>query len=122
MEADALTLTIEQEVLRWPGVTATPGRFGATAFRYGEREIGHLHRRDWIADLPVTLADLPVTPEIREELLARGRATPHLAGVEGYVSYPIQDQEDVSVVLEILGWNYDLVRDAASQEEPEAET
>lgn len=115
VEADALTLTIEQEVLRWPGVTATPGRFGATAFRYGEREIGHLHRRDRIADLPVTT-------EIREELLARGRATPHLGGVEGYVSYPIQDREDFSVVLEILGWNYDLARNAASQGEPEAET
>ena len=114
MEADALTLTIEQEVLRWPGITATPGRFGATAFRYGEREIGHLHRRDRVADLPVT-------SEMREELLARGRATSHLAGVEGYVSYPIQDQEDLSVVLEILGWNYDRAREAASQDEPEAE-
>jgi DHA2 family metal-tetracycline-proton antiporter-like MFS transporter len=115
VEADALTLTIEQEVLRWPGVTATPGRFGATAFRYGDREIGHLHRRDRIVDLPVT-------PEIREELLARDRATPQLGGVEGYVSYPILDREDVSVVLEILGWNYDRARDAASQEELEAET
>jgi hypothetical protein len=114
VEADALTLTIEQEVLRWPGVTVTPGRFGATAFRYGEREIGHLHRRDRIADLPVM-------PEIREELLARGRATPHLAGAEGYVSYPIQNQEDASVVLEILGWNYDRARNAVSQEEPEDE-
>jgi MFS transporter, DHA2 family, metal-tetracycline-proton antiporter len=114
VEADALTLTIEQEVLRWPGVTATPGRFGATAFRYGERGIGHLHRRDRIADLPVT-------PEIREELLARGRATTHLGGVEGYVSYPILDREDVSVVLEILGWNYNRARDAASQEETETE-
>jgi hypothetical protein len=114
VEADAWTLTIEQEVLRWPGVTATPGRFGATAFRYGEREIGHLHRRDRVADLPVT-------PEMREELLARGRATPHRAGAEGYISYPIQDQEDVSVVLEILGWNYDRARDATSQDEPEAD-
>jgi hypothetical protein len=114
VEPDALTLAIEQEVLRWPGVTAAAGRFGGTAFRYGEREIGHLHRHDRIADLPVT-------PEIREELLARGRATPHLAGAEGYVSYPVQDQEDLSVVLEILGWSYDRARDAANQEGPEAE-
>lgn len=114
MEADALTLTIEQEVLRWPGVTATPGRFGATAFRYGEREIGHLQRRDRIAELPIT-------PEMREGLLARGRATPHLTRAEGYISYPIQNQEDASVVLEFLGWNYNQARDAASQEEPEAE-
>ena len=114
MEADALTLTIEQEVLRWPGATATPGRFGATAFRYGEREIGYLQRCDRIAELPIT-------PEMREELLARGRATPHLTRAEGYISYPIQNQEEASVVLGFLGWNYDQTRDTASQEEPEAE-
>ncbi len=118
MEADALTLTIEEEVRRWPGVTTTPGRFGAVAFRYGKREIGHIHRD--------RIADLPVTREMREDLLSRGRARPHRAGVMGYISYPIQDQEDASVVIEILGWNYDRAKAAAecraaSQEEPEAE-
>ena len=104
---DSNIVTIEQEVLRWPGVTSTPGRFGAVAFRYRKREIGHIHR-DWIADLPVT-------PEMREELLSKGRARPHRAGVKGYISYPIQDPEDVSVVLEILGWNYDRAKAAAER-------
>ena len=104
---DSNIVTIEQEVLRWPGVTSTPGRFGAVAFRYGKREIGYVHR-DWIADLPVT-------PEMREELLSKGRARPHRAGVKGYISYPIQDPEDVSVVLEILGWNYDRAKAAAER-------
>ena len=113
---DSNVVTIEQEVLRWPGVTSAPGRFGAVAFRYGKREIGHIHRD--------RIADLPVTGEIREGLLARGRARPHRAGVKGYISYPVQDQEDISVVLEILGWNYDRAkaaaeRRAASQEERE---
>ncbi len=116
---DSNIVTIEQEVLRWPGVTSAPGRFGAVAFRYGKREIGHIHRD--------RIADLPVTGEIREDLLARGRARPHRAGVKGYISYPVQDQEDVSVVLEILGWNYDRAkaaaeRRAASQEEREDKT
>ena len=48
-------ITIKREVLRWPGVTSAPGRFGAVAFRYGKREIGHIHR-DRVADLPVTTA------------------------------------------------------------------
>jgi hypothetical protein len=113
---DSNILTIKQEVLRWPGVTSAPGRFGAVAFRYGKREIGHIHRD--------RIADLPVTGEMRESILAGGRARPHRAGVKGYISYPIQDQEDVSVVLEILGWNYDRAkaaaeRRAASQEETE---
>jgi hypothetical protein len=113
---DSNIVTIEQEVLRWPGVTSAPGRFGAVAFRYGKREIGHIHHD--------RIADLPVTGEMRESILAGSRARPHRARVKGYISYPIQDQEDVSVVLEILGWNYDRAkaaaeRRAASQEETE---
>jgi hypothetical protein len=104
---DTNMLTIEREVLRWPGVTSEPGRFGATSFRYGKREIGHIHRD--------RIADLPVTTEMRESILSKGRARPHRAGVKGYISYPIEDQEDVSVVLEILGWNYDRAKEAAER-------
>ena len=99
--------TIEQEVLRWPGVTSAPGRFGAVAFRYGKREIGHIHHD--------RIADVPVTKEMREDLLARGRAFPHRAGVKGYVSYPIENREDVSAVIEILGRNYDRAKAAAER-------
>ena len=102
---DSYILTIEREVLNWPGVRSEPGRFGAVAFRYGKREIGHIHRD--------RVADLPVTSEMRENILARGRARPHRAGVKGYISYPVQDQEDLSVVLEILGWNYDRAKAVA---------
>ncbi len=102
---DSNALTIEQEVRRWPGVSTAPGRFGVVAFRYGKREIGHLHRD--------RIADLPVTKEMREDLLAKGRARPHRAGVKGYISYPIQDPEDVSVVIEVLGWNYARAKAAA---------
>jgi hypothetical protein len=101
---DSYISTIEREVLSWPGVTSEPGRFGATSFRYGKREIGHIHRD--------RIADLPVTTEMREDILSGGRARPHRAGVKGYISYPVYDQEDVSVVLEILGWNYDTARAA----------
>ena len=34
---------------------------------------------------------------------------------KGYISYPLEDQEDVSVVLEILGWNYDRAKAAAER-------
>ncbi len=104
---DSNLATIEQEVLRWPGATSEPGRFGAVAFRYCKREIGHVHRD--------RIAELPVTPDVREELLSKGRARPHRAGVKGYVSYPIQSPEDVSVVIEILGWNYDRAKAAAER-------
>jgi len=104
---DELLAEVEQEVLLWPGTTSEPGRFDSVAFRYGKREIGHVHR-DRIADLPVTL-------ETREDLLAKGRARPHRAGSKGYVSYPIENWEDVTAVIEILGWNYDRARAAAER-------
>jgi hypothetical protein len=104
---DELLAEVEREVLRWPGTTSEPGRFSSVAFRYGKREIGHVHRD--------RIADLPVTREAREELLAKGRARPHRAGSKGYISYPMEDREDVSAVLEILGRNYDRAKAAADR-------
>src|SRR5918992_1901095 len=104
---DSYISSVEREVLKWPGVTSEPGRFGAVAFRYGKREIGHIHRD--------RIADLPVTTEMRESILSKGRARPHRAGVKGYISYPVEDQKDVSVVLEILGANYDRAEAAAER-------
>jgi Family of unknown function (DUF5519) len=104
---DSYISSVEREVLKWPGVTSEPGRFGAVAFRYGKREIGHIHRD--------RIADLPVTTEMREDILSKGRARPHRAGVKGYISYPLEGREDVSVVLEILGRNYDRAKAAAER-------
>jgi len=104
---DELLASVEREVLLWPGTTSEPGRFDAVSFRYGKREIGHVHRD--------RIADLPVTREAREELLAKGRARPHRAGSKGYISYPMEDREDVSAVLEILGRNYDRAKAAADR-------
>ncbi len=104
---DTNTSIIEREVLNWPGVTSASGRFGAVAFRYGKREIGHLYRD--------RIADLPVMTEMREDIISRGRARPHRAGVKGYISYPLENQEDVSAVLEILGRNYERAKAAAEQ-------
>ncbi len=65
---DSNAVTTEQEMLRWPGVTSAPGRFGVVAFRYEKRESGHIYRD--------RIADLPVMPEMREDLLKGGRARP----------------------------------------------
>jgi hypothetical protein len=104
---DNSALRVEREVLRWPGATSEPGRFGATSFRYGKREIGHIHRD--------RIADLPVTAEMREQVLAEGRARPHRAGVKGYVSHPLEGEEDVSAVLGILGRNYSRAKAASER-------
>lgn len=104
---DELLAEVERNVLGWPGTTSEPGRFGAVAFRYGRREIGHVHMD--------RIADLPVTPQMREDLLARGRARPHRAGSKGYISYPMENGKDVSSVVEILARNYDRAMAAAER-------
>jgi len=73
---------IEQEVGSWEGVTVHPHRFGGVEFRLGRRELGHLH---------TTWADLPFARRIREMLLETGRAEPHRAGVNGWVSHPLDE-------------------------------
>src|SRR3712207_8877756 len=83
---EGIASAIEREVLRWPGMRKEAGRFGATSFRYGKREIGHLHGD--------RIADLPVTTEMKEDLMAGGRARPHQAGGKGHVSYPLEGEED----------------------------
>jgi hypothetical protein len=106
MTDDLLSL-VEREVLRWPGTSSGPGRFDSVAFRYGRREIGHVHR-----DL---IADLPVTQEMRERLLSGGRVRLHRAGSRGYVSYLMESREDASAVLEILRSNYERAKAAAER-------
>lgn len=90
---------IRDELLRWPGVTAHPHRFGGTEFRVGHREIGHLHGD--------RLADLPFPRRIRDELIAGGRARPHhVLPDSGWVSVSIRSAEDVPAVVELFRMNY----------------
>ena len=53
----------------WPGVTAVPHRFGGLEYRFGKKEMGHVHGD--------RLADLPVPRRLHDELIAAGRAVPH---------------------------------------------
>ena len=77
---------IEEEVGSWEGVSVHPHRFGGVEFRLGKRELGHLHS-SW--------ADLPFTRRIREMLLETGRAEPHRAGVNGWVSVDLDDATEL---------------------------
>ena len=51
---------IREEIGALPGVSAGPHRFGGTEYRYGRRELGHVHG-DRFADLPLPRA-------VRDEL------------------------------------------------------
>jgi hypothetical protein len=91
---------IHDEVLRWPGVTEAPHRFGGVEFRLGKRELGHLHG-DYLADLP-----FPV--RVREELVWEGKAMPHhILPQSGWVSYPIRDEAAVPGAIALFRLAYD---------------
>jgi hypothetical protein len=90
---------IEQEVGSWDGVSVHPHRFGGVEFRLGKRELGHLHD-SW--------ADLPFTRRIREMLLETGRAEPHRAGVNGWISVGLED------ATELFRLSYERARVAES--------
>lgn len=91
---------IRQAVTAWPGVTAHPHRFGGVEFRYGHREIGHLHGD--------RLADLPFPRRVHDELVAAGRATRHHVLPEsGWVSRWIRSVDDVDDVIALFRLNYE---------------
>jgi hypothetical protein len=98
---------IEQEVGSWEGVTVHPHRFGGVEFRLGRRELGHLHP---------TWADLPFTRRIREMLLETGRAEPHRAGVNGWVSHPLDEE-----AIELFKLSYERARVAQAARESRGE-
>jgi len=110
-KTDDIARTIELELLRWPGVTAGPHRFGGIEFRVNNREIAHLH-----GDYQ---ADIPFSARLRKQLLAEGRAEPHhLYPNSGWVSYYIHSIEDVPTLQELLHLNYERLRQLSALPDP----
>ena len=60
---------IVARISRWEGVDAEPHRFGGTEFRVGRSELGHVHGDH--------LADIAFPMDVRNRLIAEGRAEPH---------------------------------------------
>src|SRR5215475_1061285 len=80
---------IREAVMAWPGVEAVPHRFGGVEYRYGRKEMGHVHGD--------RLADLPLPRKLRDELIGAGRAEPHhvLPGT-GWVSCWMNGPDDAA--------------------------
>jgi hypothetical protein len=94
---------IRSEVLSWDGVSAHPHRFGGVEFRYGKRELGHVHGDRF--------ADLPFHRTIRDMLVETGRALPHhVLPDSGWVTKRIETDEDVPDVIELFRLSYERAR------------
>ena len=100
---------IRTEVEAWDGVTTHAHRFGGVEFRFGKRELGHLHGD------PPRLADLPFKRNVRDMLVETGRALPHhVMRDSGWVSKPISTAHDATEAIELFRLSYERARVAAS--------
>jgi hypothetical protein len=104
---ESIAERIARDVLRWPGTSSQPHRFGGVEFRYAGHELGHLHGS--------RQADLPFPVRIREELVASGRASPHhILPQTGWVTCYIQGEDDLAHVVALFRLNYDRIAGATA--------
>ena len=91
---------IKQTVLSWPGVEGIPHRFGGLEYRYGRKELGHVHGD--------RLADLPLPRKLRDQVIAAGRAQPHhVLPQTGWVSCWMNGPEGAFGVIELFRMQYE---------------
>ncbi len=107
MSPDTDTLTasaqITAEVTSWPGIEAAYGRRGEWAFRFGRREIGHLHGDH--------AAHFAFPKSVWHELHDAGRIVDHpvFPGRVGPAARRIESPADVEDVIALLRLNYDRI-------------
>ena len=86
---------IKQKILSWPCATCNPYHFGGVEFRVNKRDMGHIHGEK--------LADLPFPIEIRKDLIASGKALPHIIYPESrWISYIIHSEEDTPKLADLF--------------------
>lgn len=99
---------IRNAVMSWPGVESVPHRFGGVEYRFGRKELGHVHGD--------RLADLPLPRKLHDEVIAAGRAEPHhVLPDTGWVSCWMRGSEDAAAVIELFRMQYDRYTEARRQ-------
>ena len=102
---------IRDAVMSWPGVEAVPHRFGGTEYRYGRKEMGHVHGD--------RLADLPLPRKLHDEVIASGRAElHHVLPDTGWVSCWMSVADDAEGVIELFRIQYDRYRQGTAAARP----
>jgi hypothetical protein len=110
---EELLKLIEHEVLGWPGVVKKrdedgPGGIGVTGYRFGRRQIGHIHDDGH--------ADFRFPREVRDDLIRSRQAISHPAfpNSRTTASYQVRSAADVPGALELFRMGYEraVARDA----------
>ena len=102
---------IREAVMSWPGAEAIPHRFDGMEYRYGQKEMGHVHGD--------RLADLPLPRKLHDEVIASGRAEPHhVLPDTGWVSCWMAGPEDAERVIELFRMQYDRYSQGTAASRP----
>jgi luciferase-like monooxygenase len=106
---------VRSVVASWPGVETAAHRFGGTEFRFGRRELGHVHGD--------RIADLPFPRKVRDELIVAGRAQAHhVLPDSGWVTASLGGPDGAEHVIELFGLSYGrAVRAAGRRARPSGE-
>ena len=87
---------IEKELLSWPYVTAETHIFGGIEFRINKREMGHIHYKLLVVDLPFPM-------NVRNELVNSGHASRHhVLPQSGWVKYWLREKKIFLLLLTYL--------------------
>lgn len=105
---------IEAAVTSWDGVTTHDHRFGGREFRYGRRELGHLHGD--------RTAHFGFPKEVWNELFEAGRIDYHpvFPGKPGYGARRMDTDDDVRDVIAMIRLNYERAVARHGLPDPEA--
>ena len=99
---------IDNAMATLPGVSSAPHRFGGTEYRLARREVGHVHGN--------ALVDIPFTKQIREELVAAGKAERHhVLPDSGWVSIFLRKPADVDRAIELLRLSFTRAQKPAAE-------
>ena len=97
----SIIIKIRTEVLTWNGVTALPHRFGGIEFRFGKREVGHMHG-DYLVDIPFPM-------KIHDDLITKGIVEKHhILPDSGWISFYIKEDKDIETAIALFRKSYDL--------------
>jgi len=107
MSVSGANKSIESALQTCAGITARLHRFGGTEYRLGRREIGHVHSDH--------LVDIPFPKNVRDVLVAAGRAEPHhILPESGWVSVYLNQASDVDRAIELLRYSFEIALKSSS--------
>jgi luciferase-like monooxygenase len=90
---------LQSVVNRWPGIRASPHRFGGLEFKLGSVEVGHVHLNGMV--------DIPFNSKIHHQLIAEGRAEPHhLLKDTGWITFYMRGEADVEQAIWLFRLSY----------------